>query len=378
MKIYKDTIYISLIFVILFLITDFIYSNFVIKGSEQKQKKVRVFNEYYHHGFKKKISNKISWGGNYYNICTDHNSFLISCKKKGDFRLDNYYDILFIGDSFTEGVGYPFEETFVGIYSDTSNQEVANLGVLSYSPFLYYHKIKYILSKGVSFKHLVVFIDLSDIEDDLNYLNLSNSLIYNQSSNKIFYKETNEKVLNPIINFLNFNELNIKNILARNFIISYNTYKSFQKIYFNKIIKDKNRYIERIGWMKYDFKRVSWSYDDNFYGYTKKGIKKEIDNSVLNMKYLYELLKKNNIELSIAVYPWPQSLLYEKKNSRYINTWKEFCKNKCKNFLNLFPIFHNNDNFINNYLKFYIYNDVHFNDVSHKLIGDYLRKNLIE
>ena len=54
MKIYKDIIYISLIFVILFLITDFIYSNFVIKGSEQKQKKVRLFNEYYYHGFKKK------------------------------------------------------------------------------------------------------------------------------------------------------------------------------------------------------------------------------------------------------------------------------------------------------------------------------------
>ena len=376
MKIYKDIIYISLIIIVLFLTTDFIYSNFIIEGSEQKQKKVRVFNEYYHHGFKKKINNKITWGGNYYNICTDHNSFLISCKKK--IKLDNYYDVLFIGDSFTEGVGYPFEKTFTGIYSELSDKEVANLGVLSYSPFLYYNKIKYILSKGVSFKHLVVFIDLSDIEDDLNYFNISNNSSSNQSSNKIFEKETNEKVLNPIRNFLNFHELNIKNILSRNFIVSYNIYKIFQKIYFNQIIKDENRYIERIGWMKYNFERVSWSYDDNFLGYTNRGIKEEINNSVLNMENLYELLKKNDINLTIAVYPWPQSLLYKKKNSKYINTWEEFCKNRCKNFFNLFPIFDNSDNFINNYLKFYIYNDVHFNDFSHELIGNYLAKNLVE
>lgn len=39
--------------------------------------------------------------------------------------------------------------------------------------------------------------------------------------------------------------------------------------------------------MKYDFKRVSWSYDDDFLAYFNKGIKQEINNLVLNMKNLY-------------------------------------------------------------------------------------------
>ena len=38
-------------------------------------------------------------------------------------------------------------------------------------------------------------------------------------------------------------------------------------------------------------------------------ISKTQSEMVNNMNQLYELLKKNNIELSLAVYPWPQQLL---------------------------------------------------------------------
>ena len=50
----------------------------------------------------------------------------------------NYFEYLFIGDSFTEGVGLKFNETFVGIFKDNSNSSVANLGVQSYSPIIYF------------------------------------------------------------------------------------------------------------------------------------------------------------------------------------------------------------------------------------------------
>ena len=44
------------------------------------------------------------------------------------------------------------------------------------------------------------------------------------------------------------------------------------------------------------------------------------------MMLLYSLLKKNNISLSIAVYPWPSTIYYEEANNRNYIIWKKFCK----------------------------------------------------
>ena len=54
---------------------------------------------------------------------------------------------------------------------------------------------------------------------------------------------------------------------------------------------------------------------------------------------IYMLLKKENIDLSIIVAPWPGSIIHDTKNSRHVKIWKDFCKTKCKNFVNLYPYF---------------------------------------
>ena len=78
--------------------------------------------------------------------------------------------IVFIGDSFTEGLMLEYEDTFAGIVDKELNNKsvgVLNAGVASYSPIIYWRKIKYLIEEvGLKFNELVVFIDLSDFTDE--------------------------------------------------------------------------------------------------------------------------------------------------------------------------------------------------------------------
>ena len=103
-----------------------------------------------------------------------------------------------------------------------------------------------------------------------------------------------------------------------------------------------------------------------------------INEQVKTMTELYELLKKNNIKLSVAVYPWPQTILYDKRENLMKTTWENFCKNKCANFINTFPLFINEGDTMTKRKiieKYYIENDFHFNLEGNKLIADYFIKN---
>jgi hypothetical protein len=80
--------------------------------------------------------------------------------------------IVFLGDSFTEGLGVPWGETFVGRIAEALEPkgiEVLNAATASYSPLLYYDKMKYWIEQGLVFDELVVFVDISDVRDELAY-----------------------------------------------------------------------------------------------------------------------------------------------------------------------------------------------------------------
>ncbi|MFA5101459.1 MAG: hypothetical protein WC547_11295, partial [Candidatus Omnitrophota bacterium] len=63
-------------------------------------------------------------------------------------RTSGAYRILFIGDSFSEGIGFSYEDTFVGLIDSVLSKkgiEVFNAAVCSYSPSIYWRKIKYLI-----------------------------------------------------------------------------------------------------------------------------------------------------------------------------------------------------------------------------------------
>ena len=69
-----------------------------------------------------------------------------------------------MGDSFTEGIRLNYEDTFVGLIEKELNKkniEVLNGGRESYSPIIYWRKIKYLIEElGLDFDEVVLFIDI--------------------------------------------------------------------------------------------------------------------------------------------------------------------------------------------------------------------------
>ena len=374
---------ITFISLFLFLIIDFFFGRFLIKKYSSiikenlfYQKKYRVYDPIFHHSFAPSIGDTITqWGAKLrHNICTNEYGFISQCGAKKE----EFYDIIFIGDSFTEGVGYKYEDTFVGLIQNKLKLPTANMAVKSYSTKIYLSKTKYFLDKGVTFKHLVVFIDISDLIDDSNdYILTKNFIIKDKKLGKRI--ETFINVNFPLLDYFIFylkNENIIKNF---NFVKSIKKYLSKNKeIVLNNsgnVISD-NKAQE---WQLRSDLRSQWTYSktNQIKGYDLP-IDVAINEQVKTMTQLYELLKKNNIKLSIAVYPWPQTILYDKRENLMKTTWENFCINKCANFINTFPLFMNGGDQISKRKiidKYYIENDFHFNLEGNKLIADYFIKN---
>ena len=154
----KKLIYIIFILFLSLLLTAFL--DYKIGYKFLKEPKYRITK--YDHDLRKNL--KIFERGNV--LYTNNYGFK---NKDGSKLKDKNIDIAFIGDSFTEGIAIKYEDTFVGIFEEETKKSVVNLGVSSYSPSIYYEKIKFYLNKGFNFKEVIVFIDISDIQDEAAY-----------------------------------------------------------------------------------------------------------------------------------------------------------------------------------------------------------------
>ncbi|MFY7788601.1 MAG: hypothetical protein ACOVQA_12095 [Thermoflexibacteraceae bacterium] len=132
-----------------------------------KVKSYRMPHNYYHHTLQPKKVVQETWGDASYTLITNSLGF-----KDSDtttiLPTSNKRRIVFIGDSFTEGIGLPFEKTFVGKIRQTyqDSLEILGAGCVSYSPKLCYYKIKYLLEKEkLQINYLFLFIDIYDIQD---------------------------------------------------------------------------------------------------------------------------------------------------------------------------------------------------------------------
>jgi hypothetical protein len=128
---------------LLFLAFDLAYSNFVYV--EARDRSPRMMDARYSHGLAANFSGFESWGGSRYPFFTNSLAFRDGQVRAMPLRSSTYL-ILLLGDSFTEAVGVPFEQSFAGMLFHAGQQgnrvEFLNAGVASYSPTLYYSKTK--------------------------------------------------------------------------------------------------------------------------------------------------------------------------------------------------------------------------------------------
>ena len=152
------------------LITSFFLKKTDIWKNDQWQDKYyRIKSDIYHHDLMPNIEVIESWGGKLKRkIITNSIGFRDSQQKKID-KSSNKKRILLIGDSFIEGSGYDYDYTLAGLLSSElgDEYEILNSAVESYSPSIYFKKIQHYLSLGYKFDQALIFLDLSDIYDEL-------------------------------------------------------------------------------------------------------------------------------------------------------------------------------------------------------------------
>jgi lysophospholipase L1-like esterase len=325
----------------------------------QSEKAYRVKHDVYHHTLKSNFNGYGVWGRKSYRICTDEHGFKISCYQKEPSGTQ--FDIAFIGDSFTEGVGMAYEDSFVGMFANRFNElKIANFGVSAYSPSVYLTKVKQILHSGINFKHLVVFVDISDLQDDsVRYIINSKNLTRGSIA-----------TLRRIANKIAINKPSVVRVfIVDNFRLTTVLYRYLRYDLFGPP-QDLHRQSINIS---------NWTYNSDSEGYGELGVDHAIDLSINYMNELYKLIKLNDIKLSVGVYPWPDQIFNDKLiGNRQSEIWKDFCAYRCEMYIDLFPKFADLRRSIGAemvYSRKYINNDVHFNKSGNSLVFEALFKS---
>ena len=324
--------------------------------SQFYERLIRIDHPTYHHTLRENVqyTNNVSFEDTY-ELCTNNHGFKSKCN-----QIDNKnYDFAFIGDSFTEGTPIEYEDSFVGIFTEKTGYKTANLGIVSYSPKIYLSKVNYLIQEGFKFDQVIVFIDISDFYDDTNFYSIDQNL-------KVTEKHSEKKNLKRR-KFLR-NNFPLTNFYM--FVLKKYKFRSEQREKLN--INESPIFTDKVNL------KAKWTYsnENKIVGYDL-GIREGNQIMVDQMEKLYEILSQQSIKLSLAVYPWPHQLENDVINSIHVKIWQEFCKNKCENFINYFPIFFdemNNSSYLETYKKYYFKNDPHFNKVGHIVLA----KKLIE
>lgn len=356
---------IVLLLVIIALFIDFLLGLFLIPEDINA---FRAPHPYYHHCLLPNQSVKTTWDAQYYYpFHTNSLGFRDKSARKINKNSDRHR-ILLLGDSHTEGVGVKYEETFAGILQERlerKNIEVLNAAAVSYSPKLYYYKTKYLIEEeALDFDELMVFIDISDIQ------------------NELVYKDFEPGVQSFIDRFF----INSGRFLKRNSFLYYSISKLVerkrtQKFYEEARRVEKNPKTDIYSTFFDQFHSSELLRNQQFHNIGLWYLDKEVfekwgrEGLILEkwyMEKLAELCKTLDIDLHVAVYPWPVQIVAGDRNSIQVQFWEKFCKDHQAHFVNLFPLFFDRLREQDVVKDYYIRGDVHFNENGHRLVADYL------
>ena len=137
--------------------------------------------------------------------------------------------------------------------------------------------------------------------------------------------------------------------------------------------KKKIEFIEEFVSEKYI--RERWTIDENVRKKYDLGIQK----SIYYMGLLKNLLDENEVKLTIVVYPGIPQIYHNDLESIQVKIWEEFSRKNSNQFINLFPVFINNENqdltVQDKILKNFISYDIHWNKNGSKIVFENFIKN---
>lgn len=266
------------------------------------------------------------WGKYLYPFSTNSLGFVDDASRHINAAKPGKHRIVFIGDSFTEGIGTPFRKTFVGIIQRKlqNKAEVLNAGVSSYCPKLEFLKLRNLMEKGFRFDELFLCIDPSDMQDEVDMQSFipDEEFLRREINNDPAITEKTKKLVADWDS-----NSDIRNDSRRRWSIDSITYAEFIEV---------GKTLERY--------------------YVDK---------------MVALCRNNGIALTIVVYPWP--IMIEKKDfdSMHARFWRDYCTTSRISFINLFPLFQQLKDPLNRY---FIAGDDHWNADGHGVVAQEILK----
>lgn len=356
---------------VLFFLLDAGYSAFVLRSRPVINAQSTCFqaDPVRHHSLQANCNCIRHWGKNSYPFATNNLGFRDQSVREVPLSAARPR-ILLLGDSFTEGMS-AWPDTYVGqIVARFPQYDFLNGGVESYSPSNYFNVARQLIEKGVKFDEVIVFIDISDAQDEAAFYQDKSPTGAVEGPDRIVH---DEGVYASVRLFIS------DHLLITNSVVSFLERQAVKHGFYHLNIGHGQLF---------DLPRSAWTYravsDSEPYeiGYGPLGLEAGLRKEESKMTALWQLLQQHGIPLSVEVHPWPAQIAHDTVDSRQVTMWRDWCKGKCQRFITDFPDFFAVKNACPAgqpgcwYLKDFIFGDEHYSRAGNALVADAVAKSL--
>lgn len=293
----------------------------------------------YDHDLAPNADSTRAWGNIVYPWRTDRYGFRTGDCAPGEAE-KGWPAIFVVGDSFTEGIGTSYEKSFAGLMAcDAARQGKAlwNLGVASYSPIIYFRKIREAARRlGIKPAEIYVFLDLSDIDDDAN----------------VYHLQPDGTVKASVFHGYHIGQFLLGNFAT--FRLLYNAFISSSLATVGSVGKD----------------RALWTVDpDLMASWGRRGL----ETAGKNLDEIVAICREWNCQMTLVVYPWPDSLVSRDRNSIQVTHWRAWAASRQVRFIDGFAPFFD-EPAPEAVRKYYIGGDIHFSEAGNRLLYETVKK----
>ena len=343
--------------IVLFLVADLIVSNSTLRyrviPDDFRIPDLRV-----HHTLESNVPGALAvWGDRHYRFYTNSLGLRDARVREVATTGEQPPRVLFLGDSFTEGVGLTWDHTIAGQFAaQHPNFEVLNAGIIGYSPSNYLRKTEMLLKERVRIDYVIIYVDISDIQDEalIHFDPLGNivdgDIVIDPQAQ---VSDRPEAVRHRRLLASTDGGGTVDLFLPRLRVASYLRRRIRALLAGNATPFRRDQLIKSM-----------WTIPgiDIDYGYGDLGVAGAIDKAVRVMDQLAAMLRDHGIAYYVAVYPWPDQIKYDRVDSVAVQIWRRWCtRNKCAGFVDHFPDFfaHKEGG---DWRTLYIAGDVHFSE----------------
>ena len=321
---------------------------------------------YYNHGFERNKGGVMHFGPLHPQYFT--NSLALKDRQQRVVAMTSgKRRILFLGDSFVEGVGYPFDSTFCGYLStslDSGKYEILNGGVRAYCPKLASLRLEYLLHNDhLRINDVYLALSSMDMFDDLVYQNFIPTPVNGPKDQMMSLRKT---IMSHSLTFT---------ILAfcagQHYMKANNLGDDAAYLYW---VKTDNKYNEETNFHFLDY-RIAWN--------CPKLITTPVSEKIINLckgdlAKIQKLCDDNGIKFHMVIYPiMGQTIPLQQvltNNGLFVNLVEDYCKLHKIDMIDLDPLFLSDNAVINNQniQNYCIEGDSHWNAKGHKRVADSL------